>query len=389
MKAYDKALEQINQAALRLLEPLEPEKVYEIIVEEAMRLVSGTEGLILLVSSKKQLEKTYISSPSLALFQVPKRGLAYKAFVEQKTYTITPKEYAKVFPRLRKIDYSIIAIPLSYKNNSVGVLLIHAPKNIIFTERELSILRLFGALSSLAVRKTQLYKETQKALETRDLFISMAAHEFKTPITTISGYLQLLKRRLLKGKRIQGEWVDHLTGEVKRLTQLLNELLEISRIKTGRLQFSWKECHVRSVLRQVVQEVSLSRPNRKIVLEDRLGNKKDIVIGDFNKLLQVFINLLDNALKFSPEETEVTLTLRQKASFLRIEVKDKGVGISKEELPKILQEFYRGKNQMRPGMGLGLFLAKSIVEQHKGSIKIKSKLKEGTVVTVNLPKIKI
>jgi len=121
-----------------------------------------------------------------------------------------------------------------------------------FTEKEVNILKLFSSVASLAVIKMRLLNETQKALETRDLFISMAAHEFRTPLTTISGYTQLLYTKLAGANTSESRWIEELIWETSRLTILVNELLAANRIKSGKLQYIWKECSLKEVISRAI-----------------------------------------------------------------------------------------------------------------------------------------
>ena len=177
--------------------------------------------------------------------------------------------------------------------------------------------------------------------------------------------------------------------ESYRLTQLVNELLEIDRIKTGQFRYIWKECSLKEVINRALMDFRFTHPEYKVNFKNKLAVGHDRVIGDYNKLLQVIINLLDNAAKFSPPEKEITISLKSRYGYIILEIKDKGKGISKKELPKVYEMFYRGKNHTREGIGVGLFLAKNIIIQHHGTISIHSKENKGTIVEIKLPKHKM
>lgn len=241
-------------------------------------------------------------------------------------------------------------------------------------------------MASLAIRKTQLYDESKKALEVRDLFISMAAHELRTPITTISGYSQLLYSKLGGSASVESRWISDLAWETLRLTHLVNELLEVDRIKGGQFQYTFEECSLREIIRRAISDFHFIHPEHKVILEDKL-NGGDLVIGDFDKLLQLVINLLDNAAKFTPPEKEINLTLNFKSSYIIFTVKDQGHGITGKDLPQVFEKYYRGE-VIKEGMGIGLFLVKNIVNQHHGTINIFSKENRGTRVKIKLPMVK-
>ena len=213
----------------------------------------------------------------------------------------------------------------------------------------------------------------------------MAAHELRTPVTTISGYSQMLYSKFAGSDTPESRWITDLSWETQRPTHLINELLEIDRIKKGVLEYHFKEISIREVLRRAASDFKMNHPNHNIILDDNLKNGEDIIIGDFNKLLQMLINIFDNAAKFSRSGTDINIVLKSNKSHLKIIIKDKGKGISKKEIADIFDKYYRGKSEIKEGMGIGLFLVKNIIKQHHGDIQIFSKENIGTKVEIGLP----
>lgn len=381
-------LEQIYKSALKFLTPLTPEETYRLIVNEANKLMKTQYGSIFLME-QDSLQRIYASNPILHQIKIRKRGTTYKTFKTHKANVIDARLLQNVHPQFKELEVkSIISIPLSYLNKSIGVLSLQSTRSESFTSAEFDTLKLFGSFASLAIRKAQLYDETQKALEARDLFISMAAHELKTPITTISGYSQLLYSKFATSNTAEARWIEGLSWEVLRLTYLVKELLEMDQIKTGQFEYVWKECSLKEVIKRVLSDFHFTHPAHKVIFEDKVDGQ-DLVIGDFNKLLQLVINLLDNAAKFSPQEKEIFMELKANSKNLHLTIKDQGQGIPTKYLPEVFEKFFKGSDQTPEGMGVGLFLVKSIVKQHRGEIKIYSKEKRGTKVEVKLPKAKI
>ncbi len=381
-------LEKIYKAGLKLLDPLDTPTLYEAIAYEAVNLVKGDEGRILL-REEGQFKLAY-GFPEIAKHvQVRKKGFAYESYTKRKAFLVDMSKYPTVHQDLSKRGIkSILFIPLSYKKETLGVLVVQSYKDKKFTERELDILKLFGSLASQAIRRTQLYDEVKKALDVRDMFISMAAHELRTPLTTISGYAQLLQLKMKAEDGITKVWMNEMFNEVQRLTLLVKELLEINRIKAGTLQYTYKESNINEIVDRSVKTIEFGYPKKKIVLDNRLGDD-DVVIGDFDKLLQVMNNVLENAAKYTPDEKEIKLTVCKRNNQLRIIVKDKGIGIPSKDLPEIFKGYVQGKNHTREGLGLGLFLAKSIIDKHHGDIIVRSKEKKGTTVEIRLPRVNI
>ena len=214
----------------------------------------------------------------------------------------------------------------------------------------------------------------------------MAAHELRTPITTIYGYAQLLERKTNGTKEIEGKWIKELHTETHRLSLLVNDLLEINRINSGHSHYIFKSCNLKNIIDEAIKTFNKDHPNRVMLVEDETKEEKCNVIGDFNKLLQMILNLLDNAEKFSAKN--IILKLKYQKSDYIIQIQDKGEGIGEKDIPKLFEVYQRGSTD-REGIGLGLFLAKNIIERHRGSIDIKSKRGKGTIVTLRFPRIRL
>lgn len=384
----DKSIEKIHKAGLKFLVPLTPEETYSIIVNEALKLVDAKYGSILLEQNGK-LRRVYASSPLLYKIKLNEKGHMFKVFKNRKPLILTNEQIQKIHPDFKLLQtHSDISVPLSYKNKSIGVLTIQSDRGKNFAKKDLNILKLFCHLASLAIRKTQLYDETKKALEVRDLFIALAAHELRTPLTTLNGYIQLLSSRFSNKKSTEASWIKQLSKESARLTHLVKELLEINRMQSGNFSYIFSEHSLREIVKRAITNFSFSFPSRKLILKDMLG-KKDVVIGDSEKLIQVFNNILNNAAKFSPPQIPIILQLNSTSLSYVIRVQDRGHGISKEEHNKIFKLFYKAHNNLKEGLGIGLFLAKNIIGQHRGSINIESELNKGTTVEIKLPKSKL
>ncbi|MCL5784257.1 MAG: GAF domain-containing sensor histidine kinase [Patescibacteria group bacterium] len=382
-------LEEIYKSGLKLLEPLTPEETYAIVGKEAKKLVQADDASIFLKQGKK-LKRVYATSAVLYSFKQRKKGFVYQAYTSHKPLITKIEKMVKIHPQLEAAGMkSTMIIPLSYHKKSIGVLTVLSCKEKHFNNDKLKILSLFASMASMAIRKTQLYDETRKALKNRDLFISLAAHELRTPVATIFGYTQLLNTKSSGRNNTEAKWIKFLHAESYHLTLLIKELLEIERIKSGELQYVFRECSLKEIIYMAIQKIKLNYPDRKIIFEDLLNNPNDKIIGDFDKLLQVLNNLLENAAKFSSPDTQITIRLDSKPHNYVLRVIDQGKGISKKDLPKVFEGYYKKEDDTSKGMGLGLFLCKSIIEKHRGSIKIKSHPGKGTLVEVQLAKAKI
>ncbi|RJP47501.1 MAG: hypothetical protein C4584_00410 [Armatimonadetes bacterium] len=382
-------LEEIYASTLKFLDPLNPEETYGIVVEEAVGLIGGYYGSIILKQGE-ELKRVFSSSP-LALKTIPRKsGYTYRAFAKQTTIIADISETAHIHPELKTFGVKwTIFIPLCYQRKSVGVLTINSKNNKKPNKKEIKALELFGSMASLAIRKTQLYDEAQKALESRNLFISMAGHELRTPITTIYGYAQLLYQRTRGINSLESRWIDALHTESYRLTVLVQDLLEINRIRSGRLQFFLRECRLKEIIERAIDSFKFNYPHREVIFDNHIKSKNDFIIADFDRVLQAFTNLLDNAAKFSPPTAPVTFILKMRSPYFIIQIKDQGRGIAKKDLARVFDEFYQGVERYPEGLGLGLYLVKNIVETHHGSVHLHSRLHKGTTVEIRLPRVKV
>ncbi len=384
----DSVLKKIYRSALKFLVPLSMDETFELVVTEAMKLTKADYGTIYL-ENNGSLDRTYASSPFFYNIEPRNDGYTYTVFKKRKPILLSFQEMQEIHPQVRKLGVrSDMIVPLYNRGESMGVLSVMSKRADFFTNKHLNILNFFTPLASLAIRKNQLYDETKHALEVRDMFIAMASHELRTPLTSINGYIQLLHNKLSGSDSVESRWVEQLYKESIRLTNLANELLAINRIKAGQLQYLWKECSLREIIQRAIQNFSFITQDRTILFEDKLSTKKDLVIGDYDKLLQVMDNLLENAAKFSPPQTNIDLCLAEDKKFLIISIKDHGQGIKKEDISKVAEGMVRGSGQQPEGLGIGLFLVQNIIKEHRGTVKIQSKLNKGTIVTIKLPKAK-
>lgn len=382
-------LERINRSSLRFLEPLTPEATYRAIIEEAIKLVQADEGYLALAENN-ELSIKYAYTPFLGPPKMRKRGFTYTAFSQKKAYVTYLEEFKDPHPELAEVGIqSTIFIPIVNKGKCMGVMNIMSHHRLRrFSQKELSILKLFGSMASLAIHKTQLYDEAKRTLEARNLFLSMAAHEFRTPIATISGYAQLLRKKIEQNSS-EKTWVGEIYRETHRLTRLIKELLETNRIHMGQFQYNWQEYNLLEILDKAIEAFKISYPDHRVNFKCIVAKENSVIIGDNDKITQVLNNILDNAAKFSPQAKKVDISLKENDEELIIRIKDYGLGITQPDLDKVFKGFYRGTNNTKEGMGLGLYLSNQIIKKHRGKIVIKSKVNKGTTAEIHLPKIAI
>jgi signal transduction histidine kinase len=381
-------LENIYAASLKFLEPLTVEKTCEIIVKEALSLAHAEYGSVFLYE-KGQLKRAFTTTSEFKKIIPRKDGTIYTVFKSKKALVVDIDDLKEVHPHLKKIGVgSMILIPLLYKDKAIGVLSLQSYENSNFSDHELNLLKVYGSLASMAIKKNQQYDSATRAIELRDMFMSMASHELRTPITVINGYIQMLYKKLHGTKGPEAVWIDRLYTENSRLINLVKELLEVNRIRSGQIQYFWTEIPINSVCNDAIEQFKINFPSRSIQFIDSLQSKNAVIIGDKEKLVQMVISVLDNAVKFSDMDSEITLELAYKSPHYSIVISDHGIGISKGDIDQIFESFYRDEVNKNDGIGIGLYLVKNIIEQHHGTISLKSKVNSGTTVTIKLPEIK-
>jgi signal transduction histidine kinase len=230
----------------------------------------------------------------------------------------------------------------------------------------------------------------EDAISQRDSFFSVAAHELKTPLTALLGQAQLLQRRVRREGALDERSrrsIDVVVAQAERLSLLVSDLLDISRLQQGRLTLAQDQVDLGALVGRVADEVRPTVERQSISYGAPAGAPL-IIDGDPIRLEQVLHNLISNALKYSRDGDEVVVQVERDGPWARVRVSDRGIGIPAEALPHLFERFYRAPNatsQQIGGMGVGLFVVREIVAMHGGSVEAQSAEGEGSVFTVTLP----
>ncbi len=213
-------------------------------------------------------------------------------------------------------------------------------------------------------------REEKKKEENKDEFISIASHELKTPITSIKLYSDILGRKI-SPKRPEYSLVEKLQGQVNRMVELTNDLLDLSRIRTGSIQLNLEWFDIGELISDTVTTIQRTNPEREIVIKGKTSVR---IFADKNRIGQVLTNLITNAVKYSPQKTKVVITVKTDKSNLTVSVKDYGQGIPPSQQTKVFNRFYRASSATtdQPSLGIGLYITSTIIKQHKGKIWIES-----------------
>jgi len=238
----------------------------------------------------------------------------------------------------------------------------------------------------------EVQKELMKEIEFRkqaerkkDEFISIASHELKTPLTSVKGYMQLLDRNLDKGDiQTVKRHLEKAQIQLEKLNDLIADLLDISKIESGKLKFNKRFFDINKMLDGVIEIIHQSNPEFKIVKKGSLSKE---IYADEARIEQVVINFLTNAIKYSPGTNEVHINLEGLGEHIYLGVRDFGIGIAPEMQKHVFDKFYRVEETAIhfQGLGIGLYISAEIIRRHSGEIGVKSQSGEGSEFYFKLP----
>lgn len=355
------------------------------------------------------------SALSLPLAVNPHYNLCQKALEQRRSLTtnslvdvfhqvISLKETEKIQKSLKV--KSCLIYPLSAKGKQIGLLmfLLREPYSDL-SAREIDILEAFVDQSGIAIENALLlyqiktaHQELQKSFEKlkeldkmKDELVSISSHELRTPMTAIKSYLWMALNKANNLSPKLKRYLEKAYQSSERMIALVNDMLSVSRIDSGRLKLSIKPVDLPKLVASVVGELGVRANEKKIELffeKPKKGVPK--ALADEEKIREVLLNLLDNALKFTPKGGRVEIAVKRRGKMVETGVSDTGPGIHKEDLPKLFQKFGRLERSFATmaesggGTGLGLYISQNIITLHRGKIWVKSKVGEGSTFTFSL-----
>lgn len=229
--------------------------------------------------------------------------------------------------------------------------------------------------------------DQKEAEKKKDEFIGIASHELKTPLTSIKAYFQLIERTVatfMQSDDNVKKYISKAAQQLEKLNQLIADLLDVSKIQRGKIQFNKTKFKFDQLLNTAVESIQQTNPSYRI---RKKGETNATVYGDANRIEQVIVNYLTNAIKYSPHAYEIDVDTRvNEANEVEVRVRDYGIGIPKEKQDKIFQKFYRAENSDRfQGLGIGLYICAEILKRHGGSYGVESIPDKGSVFYFTLP----
>jgi len=231
--------------------------------------------------------------------------------------------------------------------------------------------------------------EIKKLEQIRKDFVANVSHELKTPITSIKGFSETLLDGALENKETLVEFLKIILKESDRLQQLIQDLLELSKLEQHGFTLNQEHFDIIDVLEEVIKIVCKKAQLKDLDISFHSGNEKIWIIGDRSRLIQVFLNLISNAISYTPNGGKIDIFVLEGKKDVMIKVQDTGIGIESSEIQRIFERFYRidkARSRNSGGTGLGLAIVKHLVELHKGSIQVESQVGKGTTFSIKLRK---
>lgn len=392
-----------------------------VLTEVTSKIKISSASMIFIRNSSIIWVRTVGIKPHLDLNEVEISGIIHKAAAEKESMFIYQEmEESTDKEIMRKYMVSIL-LPLVVEGEVLGAIFLGDKyTGDIYTAEDITILKIITPQISLAVQNSLSYEEIKRfniTLERevklataqleeaneklkeldklKDDFVSVASHELRTPMTAIKSYLWMALAG--KGGAItdkQRYYLDRSYSSTERLIKLVNNMLNISRIESGRMIFEFERLDMKNLVQEVIDEVKPRADELKISLSVKTGENlpRSDVWADSDKLKEVLINLIGNSFKFTPKGGEIEIILEEKDNKLITSVKDNGVGIDAEDQSKLFQKFgmmegsYVTNQQAIQGTGLGLYICKTIIEKQGGKISAYSEGKgKGSTFSFSLP----
>jgi signal transduction histidine kinase len=393
-------LEAANRCARALGSSLELEQAFGSFIRELRGLVPFERTAIVLVEDGAARTMATAGRGAKDVFPPgslgPLRGSVLEQVLDGQVVVradLGTGEYAADEPLTRLGLRSELLAPLILGTHPIGMLTLSRAEVDAFTPEEIELVALLGRLVATAVQNIRAYEaehhtveELRRLSQLRADFVSLVSHELRSPMAAVIGAARTLQARWRTLRPEQREAFLALIGdETSRLAELVGDVLDTSRLEAGTFSYRFDDVDLTRLLQDVVDTARVAEPDIEVVAS--LGPGLPTIRGDRERLRQVLGNLVDNAVKYSPEGGTVRVRASSENGVALIAVSDEGPGIPPGQQARIFEKFVRAESPggAKPGTGLGLFIARSIAEAHGGSVDVRSTPGSGATFTLRLP----
>jgi signal transduction histidine kinase len=289
-------------------------------------------------------------------------------------------------------------VPIRRETAVIGLIVMESRQVETQSGEPLTFLTRLSDHAAIAIANAQLYQEVQDANDAKSEFVSFVAHELKNPMTSIKGYTELLAKGAVGSiTDMQANFLATIHSNVERMSTLVSDLNDNSKIEAGRLRLDFKDIELAGVVDEVMRSTKRQLEDKKQSTNLQIPSKLPKIWADPIRLAQIIVNLVSNANKYTPESGIITIGAEKSANqwdpggaavVVHIWVKDNGIGISLEDQKKIFQKFFRSddsKARESPGTGLGLNITRSLIEMMGGRVWFESEFRQGTTFHFTVP----
>ena len=404
----------INRVSQALTQKLELEELIKLVGDQIKNLFKANISYLAIHDPKTNIiDFPYQDGDSMAPLRYGE-GLTSKIIATGEPLLINrdiSKEYEEMgIQQVGKNASSYLGVPIPVENKFIGVLSVQSTeKENRFDENDLRLLSTIAQNVGSALHNAELYEEAkvaraqaEDANEAKSAFLSTVSHELRTPLTSVLGFAKIIRKRLddkifpavkiedQKIKRTMKQVTENLAvvvSEGERLTTLINDVLDLAKIESGRMEWHLKPIFLQDVISRAISATSSLFESKDLPLVKNVPSDLPVVNADQDKLIQVVINLLSNAVKFT-DKGKVTVEAYQDDGQIIVEVQDTGIGVAEEDKHKVFERFRQAGDTLtdKPqGTGLGLPICREIIEHHGGIIWMKSEIGVGSTFFFSMP----
>ena len=393
---------------------LDVQKVLDALVESAARLCDAHDAAILqvfgdnlrLVAHHGQIP--FAGSIGRLAFPLVRGRISGRAVIDRRMIQVADAlaeadEYPESRSRALQQGWrTALAVPLVHAGEAIGAIYIRRGEVRPFTERQIELVNTFADQAVIAIENTRLFEEVQartrelaKTIEDLEIasqhknqFVANMSHELRTPLAAILGYTELIQEGFYEPQGPKSlDALTRICSNGKHLLGLINTVLDIAKIESGQFTLNMGEYAIESVVETVRAATESLAQNKKLALKKEVAKSLPIGLGDEQRLTQVLLNLVGNAIKFT-DAGEVRVTAKAVNGHFNVSVTDTGPGLPEEHKARIFEQFHQvdsSNTKAKGGTGLGLAIAKQIVEMHGGHIWVESTLGNGSTFQMELP----
>lgn len=406
----------LHETTLDLARHLELDALLEAIIVRASQLLEARHGFISLLNPTEDKLEKKVSIGKFAEFGYfcTRRGEGLCGRVWEASQPVIIDDYDTWPGRLDGMQTglfgSMAGVPLKSGEHFLGVLALayDAGDQRIFGVAEVEVLERFAHFASIALDNARLYAEAQTARgiaeaadRAKSAFLASVSHELRTPLTSVLGFAKVIKKKMeaiapimtnsdpkvARAVEQMNTNLDIIVSEGSRLTALINDVLDLAKIESGKIEWHMRPVSIKDIIEQSVSATSSLFESKNLPVIVDIADDLPEIVGDHDRLVQVVINLLSNAAKFTPAGS-VTCRARRADNHLLVSVMDTGIGIDPADFEKVFEQFVQVGNTLtdKPkGTGLGLSICKQIVEHHGGKIWVESEPGKGSTFSFTLP----